>query len=414
MLCRWKLYSKQRRLTLSKLIILFFLLIVVIQITHIILLSKIRGNTKTAKKNEVSEMIKKIYESYKLDSSGSYHMIADVALCSHYSLSTSKPTRERYDVTVVTQTSLNNIQYIVKLANQWEGPISVTIFAFDNYIVTALLTIAALRKCNPIVLEMVSFHLVYPLQRYPRNLHNSYESSIVSCEDLPNILASNIPNYSFDNIQYPHNVLRNFAIKNSRTEFIFMIDIDMLPSAGLRNNFSEFIKVADTFLPNLTAFVVPSFESNLNVSVPIDKKDLLKKWDNLQVRPFYFEVCWKCQQHTDYETWREIDGSYMKVAYNIPWKDPWEPFFITRHFVPAYDERFKQYGFNRISNVCELHIAGYTFNVLSNAFIVHQGLKTSTNFHNNKIKELNQNRLLFRKFKEELKTKYPYSTKRCY
>ncbi|GAB1610885.1 beta-1,4-glucuronyltransferase 1-like [Argonauta hians] len=410
MICRWK----NRGLNYSKIIILFLIIVALIQLLHIILLSKIKGYVKTPKKSELSEMIKKIYDSYKLDSSGSYHLITDVAACSSCTKWTVKSTRRRYDVTAVTQTSLSNLHYVVELATSWNGPVSVTVFAFDNYIVTALLAILALRKCNPAVLETVSFHLVYPLQRYPKNLHNNYDSQIASCKDLPDIFTSKVPNYSFDNIQYPLNILRNFAIKNSRTEYIFMIDIDMIPSPGLRKNFSEFIKVADSFLPNLTAFVVPSFESDLNVSLPIDKKDLLKKWDNILLRPFYYEVCWKCQQHTDYETWREVDGSYMKIAYSVPWKDPWEPFFITKYFVPIYDERFKQYGFNRISNVCELHIAGYTFSVLSNAFIVHRGLKTSSNFHSTKVKELNQNRLLFRKFKEELKTKYPYSMKRCY
>jgi N-acetyllactosaminide beta-1,3-N-acetylglucosaminyltransferase len=52
--------------------------------------------------------------------------------------------------------------------------------------------------------------------------------------------------------------------------------------------------------------------------------------------------------------------------------------------------------------------------VLDEAFLIHLGYKTQEGFHHNKDLEQEQNRLLFRKFKEELKTKYPESPRRCY
>ena len=64
--------------------------------------------------------------------------------------------------------------------------------------------------------------------------------------------------------------------------------------------------------------------------------------------------------------------------------------------------------------VCELHVAGYKFSVLDNAFLVHKGFKSTDSFHAGKDLEQEQNRLLFRQFKEELKTKYPESQRRCY
>ena len=64
--------------------------------------------------------------------------------------------------------------------------------------------------------------------------------------------------------------------------------------------------------------------------------------------------------------------------------------------------------------MCELHVAGYKFSVLDNAFLVHKGFKSPDNFHATKDTEQEQNRILFRQFKEELKTKYPESQHRCY
>ena len=73
-----------------------------------------------------------------------------------------------------------------------------------------------------------------------------------------------------------------------------------------------------------------------------------------------------------------------------------------------------QYGFNRISQVCETHIAGYDFAVLNNAFLVHHGFKVKEGFHSSKDDENARNRELFREFKRELKIlKYPESTRRC-
>lgn len=64
--------------------------------------------------------------------------------------------------------------------------------------------------------------------------------------------------------------------------------------------------------------------------------------------------------------------------------------------------------------VCELHVAGYKFSVLNNAFLVHHGLKTATSFHETKDLDQERNRLLFRQFKTELREKYPESSRRCY
>lgn len=62
---------------------------------------------------------------------------------------------------------------------------------------------------------------------------------------------------------------------------------------------------------------------------------------------------------------------------------------------------------------CELHVAGYRFSVLSSAFVVHRGFKIQGEFHARKDEENKRNRVLFRSFKEGLKTKYPSSNRRC-
>lgn len=170
---------------------------------------------------------------------------------------------------------------------------------------------------------------------------------------------------------------------------------------------------------NLGNIVGTNFGTN---TVPTNKTALLELIRRKLVRPFYVEQCNKCQRSTNYEEWQlanadpESGEGQLGVLFEIFWQDPYEPFYIALNSdsLPYYDERFKQYGFNRISQVCELHIAGYRFLVLNNHFLVHKGFKRHDQFHDQKDQELERNRLLFRQFKNELKLRYPGSSRRCY
>ena len=64
----------------------------------------------------------------------------------------------------------------------------------------------------------------------------------------------------------------------------------------------------------------------------------------------------------------------LSRSHQVAYHDPWEPFYISRTAdTPQFDERFKQYGFNRISQICEMHMAGFSFRVLQAGFLVHHG-----------------------------------------
>lgn len=67
--------------------------------------------------------------------------------------------------------------------------------------------------------------------------------------------------------------------------------------------------------------------------------------------------CADFQKYTDYATWEkstDVKEGRVDALYDVLWQDPWEPFYIGRTNVPFYDERFRQYGFNRISQVSSL------------------------------------------------------------
>ena len=128
----------------------------------------------------------------------------------------------------------------------------------------------------------------------------------------------------------------------------------MMPSHDLRKNFNVFIhQNSSKWRGSRVAFALPSFETNVTIYDAVSKKMLLDMWSRGVVRPFYSTVCKACQGHTDYPAWRSLRSSkYLTVAYFRKWEYLWEPFLITRKDeVPLFNEAFKRYGFNRISQV---------------------------------------------------------------
>uniref|UniRef100_A0A8U7N6W4 Beta-1,4-glucuronyltransferase 1 n=2 Tax=Corvus moneduloides TaxID=1196302 RepID=A0A8U7N6W4_CORMO len=162
-------------------------------------------------------------------------------------------------------------------------------------------------------------------------------------------------------------------------------------------------------------FVLPAFEVRAGRRLPGTKAELLRLWGAGDARPFYGTLCPRCQAPTEFGRWRALPPPpRLHVAYEAPWRDPWEPFFVApAHGVPPFDERFLQYGFNRISQACELHVAGFRFAVLDGAFVTHRGFKEPGGFHGAREAELVLNRRLFRAFRAELAQRYPGSPRHC-
>lgn len=417
--------------------------VAVLQVVHLILLSRLESkhhahhHVPAIVRDQVPEemhanqvetvfgnLVRTLEQSRVLDSSGEYQVVSGIASA----VKQPHPHRIRLigttpDISLVTQCSFEHLHHLVSLAQRWQGPISVAVFAEDHQISDALWRVAGLRSCFVAILHNVSFSLVSPLPA-----KSSPPISIPSARPLAHscsMTPSHSPHPATTNYastrNFPANLLRNVARRATPSDFVLVLDIDMLPSDNLRQDFFEFASERGLFRKSeredKTVFVVPAFEvaASGEESPPRNKAQLLKLVETGDARPFYSQLCWKCQVHTDYEAWqKELPSVELAPLFEVLWKDPWEPFYIARNTVPFYDERFKQYGFNRISQVCELHIAGYKFSVLNNAFVVHLGFKTPTSFHVDKELDQERNRILFRQFKMELKSKYPESSRRCY
>ena len=227
------------------------------------------------------------------------------------------------DVTLVTQGDVINARaFLPQLVERWQGPISLALFARNSSQVDASLEfIAQIRRCQELTRQYVSFHLVFPLVESrtpgsksrrknlktisvsPSSSSSTHRRDPKECQKFrDNIIKSKRQlesNLNYDNHVYPVNLLRNVARKRVMTEFSFVTDIDMLPSAGLRMKFQKFARdkqldKSEGGDAKKSVFVVPAFESK-NGEAPRTKKELLNLIDKYQVRPFYFDLCWKCQ-----------------------------------------------------------------------------------------------------------------------
>lgn len=329
---------------------------------------------------------------------------------------------QQEDITVVSQCSVNNLHYLIDMATRWQGQISVSVFAPRNDAVVGVYAINAIRRCFPIVRDTVTFHLIWPMNKGPIFDENP-PAGLLSpeCSEVYAALKS-IPgqNYAKTSIPYPHNTLRNVAKNQLNTKLMFLLDIDTVPSENSRVQFLQFAQKRDLFgegahLIEKTVYVTPAWEVLDDVEPPTDKQDLLSLLDAERVRPFHNETCWYCHKTSRYEDWIEVPmEDALSIAYEVDWEQSWEPYYIAPTDTPDYDERFKQYGYDRISQICELYMAGYRFFVLNNLFTVHQGYKRLGGFHMEKNIENRRNFLIFEdQFQPDMQVKYPDSNRTC-
>ncbi|KAG7497863.1 hypothetical protein JOB18_045109 [Solea senegalensis] len=321
---------------------------------------------------------------------------------------------------LATHTTINNLHHLESLLERWQNPLSVAIFAHGEDVKFATALVYALSFFCPQIQALVDFHLVC-LSGEMASFPEQDREHFVGLEDCASVFSrletykDKHKNYAISgNVSYPNNLLRNVARGGTSSSFVLVIDIDMMPNAELHQQFQAMTLSRESASDEV--FVLPAFEIRHARKMPTTKPELVQLYQVGEVRPFYEELCPRCQAPTNYSQWvnSRIRGtSNLDVAYTLTWVDPWEPFYIGPRTVPLYDETFKQYGFNRISQACELHVAGYRFSVLSSAFLVHRGFKIQGEFHARKDEENKRNRVLFRSFKEGLKTKYPSSTRRC-
>lgn len=263
-------------------------------------------------------------------------------------------------LSLATHTTINNLHHLDSLLERWRSPLSVAVFAHGQDVKVATALLYALSVFCPQVRALVDFHLIC-LSGETASFPEKDREHFAGLDDCASVFSrlemhrdeQQQKNYDMSgNVSYPNNLLRNVARGGTESSYILVLDMDMVPSADLHRQFEDM--VASGKLAGDEVFVLPAFEIRHARKIPATKAELVQLYQVGEVRPFYEELCPRCQAPTDYSQWVNSfvrDTGRLEVAYTLSWVDPWEPFYIGPSTVPLYDESFKQYGFNRISQV---------------------------------------------------------------
>ena len=231
------------------------------------------------------------------------------------------------DVTLVAQLSMDRLQMLEPLCEHWSGPLSITLYASDSE-----------------VQQFIEFYSSSSLKDYKRlGLHVVYKSST---------------NF------YPINYLRNVALNNVNTPYVFLSDIDFIPMEGAYDYLLEAVKVLGT---NLRALIVPAFETLFyKFTHPTNKEELLEMLQDGRVSTFRSQVWTQGHAPTNFNHWMKAT-----VPYKVKWAPNFEPYVVVRSNVSRYDQRFAGFGWNKVSHIMELEAQEYKFVVLPSVFMIH-------------------------------------------
>ncbi|XP_053141501.1 xylosyl- and glucuronyltransferase LARGE2 isoform X3 [Hemicordylus capensis] len=233
------------------------------------------------------------------------------------------------DVTLVAQLSMDRLQMLEAICKHWTGPISLALYMSDAEAQQFLRYAQASEVLSS--RRNVAYHIVYKEGQF-----------------------------------YPVNLLRNVALKNAQTPYVFLTDIDFLPMYGLYDYLRTTILQLE--LPQRkAALIVPAFETlHYRLTFPKSKAELLSMLDMGSLYTFRYHVWPQGHAPTDYAKWRTAT-----MPYQVEWQSHFEPYVVVRRDCPRYDQRFVGFGWNKVSHIMELDAQEYKLLVLPNAFMIH-------------------------------------------
>ncbi|XP_047539098.1 xylosyl- and glucuronyltransferase LARGE2s-like [Vanessa atalanta] len=242
---------------------------------------------------------------------------------------------DSFDVTLVLQLSMDRLQFLERLVKHWDGPLSAAIYLSD---------------CE-----------VTKLESFIRD----WSSTLSSRNNIGYHLV-----FKHDSVHYPVNYLRNIALENVNTPYVFLMDVDFVPMAGLYEHLRTATKLINPY-PQKKCLVVPAFETQrYRASPPRYKEELLSRLSTSNshgdVGQFRAREWPRGHRATNYLKW-----TTATAPYEIEWQSDYEPYLVVHRTVPKYDTRFSGFGWNKVSHSVELRARGWRAVVLPGAFVVH-------------------------------------------
>ncbi|KAG6447839.1 hypothetical protein O3G_MSEX005175 [Manduca sexta] len=259
-------------------------------------------------------------------------------------------------VCLATQSSIERLHELLRIAAHWTGPISVAVFVAGDELRLLRAFATWLFRCQPEIYSRLALHVTMPGEK--PGVQGSMPSWARDCDAKP------LPpgERRADTVAwrarhpYPQNHLRNQARKSCQTPYVFLVDVDIVPSRGMAEALNKFL--ATTPKCPLCAYVVPTYELDKRVAnFPTNKSELLRLSRNKLAIPFHRKVFIYNQYASNFTKWEASGGNETAethVSHNVTnFELLYEPFYVAPDTVPPHDERFLGYGFTRNTQVSE-------------------------------------------------------------
>ncbi|XP_050681736.1 beta-1,4-glucuronyltransferase 1 [Leptidea sinapis] len=311
-------------------------------------------------------------------------------------------------VALATQSSIERLHELLATTAHWSGPVSVAVFIVGDELRLLRAFTMWLFRCQPELYSRMAIHVATPGLKLA--VHGEVPSWARNCDAKPSLMGKGEPDSAWRSRHpYPQNHLRNLARKNCHSQYTFLVDIDIVPSKGMAEELDIFF--TKTPKCELCAYVIPTYELDTRVAnFPVNKKALLRLSKNKLAVPFHRRVFIYNQYASNFTRWESTGGNESlatHVSHNVTnFELLYEPFYVASDTVPPHDERFLGYGFTRNTQVYEMFLVGYQFQVLSPIFTIHWGLQLRRNRPLWREKQNAKNRKHFETFKRELFARY--------
>ncbi|KAM0724864.1 Beta-1,4-glucuronyltransferase 1 [Formica fusca] len=330
---------------------------------------------------------------------------------------------QTYRVCLATQSSVEKLHSLVQVALHWTGPMSVALYAAgDEEFEVLQRYLVYLRRCYESIRERVIFSLAVPRMRPPKKQPRVFElPDIIDCakpeatlNEFARRISSEQTNWRIRNV-YPQNHMRNLARKNCQTDYVFLTDVDIVPSFNLTAALDEFLRSDNC---DKCAYVIPTYELDTRMRFPQNKTELIRLARKGLARPFHQKVFIHNQFATNFTRWLQDVSPTHKYHENVRtgkiyvshdvtnFEFLYEPFYVAKDIAPSHDERFMGYGYTRNTQVYEMYVTGYQFKVLSPVFTGHWGLQTRKSRPAWRERQNSANRKQFETFKKEVFARY--------
>ena len=307
-------------------------------------------------------------------------------------LPTENDNDKIYTITAFTQVSVNKLPRVKNIVRRWRAPVSCAVYLSTEQDMETLIDFLEQQQQH---LEdgmwwtnFVAFHvMVEPLVVVPNPDHTTNNKNTSK--------------------PYPVNILRSLALKHVQTDYVFLLDVDFVPSVGAHDRIARIMESMehkeqqqqqaqsnhtnnkDVNQHAKTMYILPAFEQfpengtdvvNNVSSVPSTKKELFRAVNQKRVERFHKNR--GCHHFINYTKWFSLTNtstenqqrqSYHHQLYWVKYRNiHFEPYVVARKdYLPLFFPEYRGFGFNKASWFVECVLRDFKFRVLPDDFVVH-------------------------------------------